>query len=109
VLNFALVHFLLLVSHVGTGIIRSTGETFQPKVTFIVVAKRHHVRFFPTNNNQFAAAKNGNFSSGLVVDRDIVHPTYWDFYLQSQRPLMGTSRPSHYTVLHDENNMSEDE
>ncbi|KXN90515.1 Protein argonaute 1C, partial [Leucoagaricus sp. SymC.cos] len=72
----------------------------KPKIVYTVVGKRHHVRFFPSNPNQSGDPKgNGNFPSGLVIDNEIVHPRYCDFYLQSQPGLKGTSIPSHYTVL----------
>lgn len=47
--------------------------------------------------------RSGNAPAGLVVDRDIVHPIEFDFYLQSQGGLLGTSRSSHYSVLYDDN------
>lgn len=79
-------------------------------MSFIVVGKRHHIRFFPAPgaDSRQQDPKNGNLPSGLIVDQQVVHPLYRDFYLQSQKPLMGTSRPSHYTVLSDENNMTQD-
>jgi eukaryotic translation initiation factor 2C len=76
-----------------------------PKITIIVVGKRHHVRFFPSAN---VADRSGNCPAGTVVDRDVVHPTEFDFYLQSHGGLLGTSRPAHYSVLHDENGLSAD-
>jgi len=74
-----------------------------PKITIIIVGKRHHVRFFPAPN---VADRSGNCPAGTVVDRDVVHPTEFDFYLQSHGGLLGTSRPAHYSVLHDENGFS---
>ena len=53
----------------------------QPKITMIVVGKRHHVRFFPQSPAE--ADKSGNCPAGTVVDQDITHPTEFDFYLQS--------------------------
>ncbi|KAF5390572.1 hypothetical protein D9757_002737 [Collybiopsis confluens] len=76
------------------------------KITFIVVGKRHHIRFFPTNKND--EDKSGNCPAGTVVDRDITHPTEFDFYLQSHGGLLGTSRPAHYSILHDDNAFSPD-
>ncbi|KAJ4494682.1 argonaute-like protein [Lentinula edodes] len=78
----------------------------KPKITFIVVGKRHHIRFFPTNKAD--ADVSGNCPAGTVVDREIGHPTDLDFYLQSHGGLLGTSRPAHYSVLHDENAFSPD-
>ncbi|KAI0375597.1 argonaute-like protein [Pilatotrama ljubarskyi] len=78
----------------------------QAKITVIVVGKRHHVRFFPQNSGN--ADRSGNCPAGTVVDKDIVHPTEFDFYLQSHSGLLGTSRPAHYSVLYDENNFTPD-
>ena len=39
----------------------------------------------------------------------ITHPTEYDFYLCSHAGIQGTSRPSHYHVLWDDNNFSADE
>ncbi|KAI0353623.1 argonaute-like protein [Trametes cingulata] len=78
----------------------------QAKITVIVVGKRHHVRFFPQSQND--ADRSGNCPAGTVVDKDIVHPTEFDFYLQSHSGLLGTSRPAHYSVLYDENNFTPD-
>lgn len=91
--------------------LREKGARFLPKITFVIVGKRHHVRFFPTPGGQPQQRddRSGNLPSGLVIDQEVVHPLYRDFYLQSQKPLMGTSRSAHYTVLCDENNMSQDE
>jgi len=77
-----------------------------PKITIIVVGKRHHVRFFPQNERD--GDKSGNCQAGTVVDREVSHPTEFDFYLQSHGGLLGTSRPAHYSVLYDENNFSAD-
>jgi len=49
-----------------------------------------------------------NCSSGTVVDREVVHPTQFDFYLQSHHVPRGTARPAHYSVLYDENDLTAD-
>lgn len=72
-----------------------------PKITVIVVGKRHHVRFFPQNGAD--ADKSGNCPAGTVVDREVANPAEFDFYLQSHGGLLGTSRPAHYNILCDEN------
>jgi len=74
-----------------------------PKITVIIVAKRHHVRFFPTGSGPNEQDKSGNCLAGTVVDQVVAHPTEFDFYLQSHGGLLGTSRPAHYNVLFDEN------
>ncbi|KAJ7616353.1 argonaute-like protein [Mycena polygramma] len=78
----------------------------KPRITLVVVGKRHHVRLFPVSERD--ADRSGNCPAGTVVDRDIGHPTEFDFYLQSHGGLLGTSRPGHYSVLYDENNLTAD-
>ncbi|KAG8217323.1 putative argonaute-like protein [Butyriboletus roseoflavus] len=73
----------------------------KPTVTFIVVGKRHHVRFFPQNERD--ADRSGNCPAGFVADQGIGNPIAKDYYLQSHGGLLGTSRPSHYIVIQDEN------
>ncbi|KAH9951622.1 argonaute-like protein [Amylocystis lapponica] len=78
----------------------------KPKITVIVVGKRHHVRFFPQRPGD--ADRSGNCPAGTVVDKEVVHPLESDFYLQSHAGLLGTSRPAHYSLLHDENSFTPD-
>ncbi|EKM56056.1 uncharacterized protein PHACADRAFT_257103 [Phanerochaete carnosa HHB-10118-sp] len=77
------------------------------RLVFIVVGKRHHVRFFPKDASQ--GDHLGNCRPGLVVDKDIVHSSLPDFYLQSHGGLIGTSRPSHYVVLQNDAQWSADQ
>ncbi|WVZ62233.1 hypothetical protein U9M48_011999 [Paspalum notatum var. saurae] len=74
---------------------------YLPRVTFVVVQKRHHTRLFPDTS--------GNVLPGTVVDTNICHPSEFDFYLCSHAGIKGTSRPAHYHVLYDENGFSADE
>jgi len=70
-------------------------------LTMIVVAKRHHVRFFPVDPKDLNQADriSQNCIAGSVVDHDVVHPGLNDFYLLSHAGIKGTSRPAHYIVL----------
>ncbi|KAJ9079559.1 hypothetical protein DSO57_1034311 [Entomophthora muscae] len=77
----------------------SLEQGYCPKVTFVVVQKRHHTRFFPKLAD---ADRSGNCKAGTVVDTGICHPFYFDFFLQPHGGLQGTSRPAHYHVLVDE-------
>ncbi|KAJ3847737.1 argonaute-like protein [Lentinula lateritia] len=80
-----------------------------PKITFIIVGKRHHYRFFPLNpQNKTEADPKGNCLAGTVVDKGITHPLEFDFYLLSHGGLLGTSRPAHYSVLYDDNGFKAD-
>ncbi|KAG6902071.1 hypothetical protein C0995_004769 [Termitomyces sp. Mi166 len=89
-----------------------------PKITVIIVGKRHHVRETPAcshlggvrfkTQDPRDADRSGNCPAGTVVDREIGHPTEFDYFLQSHGGLLGTSRPAHYSVLYDENDFNAD-
>ncbi|RIB10666.1 Piwi domain-containing protein [Gigaspora rosea] len=85
---------------------RGLDANYKPKVTFVVVQKRHHARFFPMDRKD--ADRTGNCMPGTVVESQITHPFEFDFYLQSHAGLQGTSRPTHYHVLFDENGFNPD-
>ncbi|KAF2420279.1 Piwi-domain-containing protein [Tothia fuscella] len=74
-----------------------------PKVSIIIVGKRHHTRFYPTNQKD-ADQKSWNTLPGTVVDRHITGygDKLWDFYLQPHKALQGTARCSHYIVIKNE-------
>uniref|UniRef100_A0A673HMX6 Protein argonaute-4-like n=1 Tax=Sinocyclocheilus rhinocerous TaxID=307959 RepID=A0A673HMX6_9TELE len=66
------------------------------------ICKKHYIKlFFPP---QF-----GNVPAGTTVDSTITHPSEFDFYLCSHAGIQGTSRPSHYHVLWDDNCFTADE
>ena len=50
-----------------------------------------------------------NIPPGTVVDQKIVSPQDFDYFLCSHEGIQGTSRPTHYHVLHDENDLTADE
>ncbi|VDO08985.1 unnamed protein product [Rodentolepis nana] len=76
---------------------------YQPGFTIIVVQKRHHIRFLPTEKNLV------NVNPGTVVDTNITHRREFDFYLCSQQGIQGTSKPAHYHVIYDDNDLGADE
>ncbi|KAL6636748.1 hypothetical protein ACP70R_024320 [Stipagrostis hirtigluma subsp. patula] len=87
----------------------SLEEGYLPPVTFVVVQKRHHTRLFPeVHGRRDMTDKSGNILPGTVVDQKICHPTEFDFYLCSHAGIQGTSRPTHYHVLYDENHFTAD-
>ncbi|PNY23392.1 Protein argonaute 5, partial [Tolypocladium capitatum] len=71
-----------------------------PRLTVVVVGKRHHTRFYATA--QADADRSGNTKPGTVVDRGVTEARRWDFFLQAHAALQGTARPAHYVVLLDE-------
>ncbi|MCJ1384902.1 hypothetical protein MMC17_008020 [Xylographa soralifera] len=83
-----------------------------PKVSIIVVGKRHHTRFFATRKEDTSGASkdtpNSNPKNGLVVDRGVTSGHMWDFFLQPHDAIKGTARPIHYVVIKDENHMDVD-
>ncbi|XP_037518539.2 protein argonaute-2 isoform X3 [Rhipicephalus sanguineus] len=81
---------------------------YKPGITFVVVQKRHHTRLFCSDKKE-QIGKSGNIPAGTTVDLGITHPTEFDFYLCSHAGIQGTSRPSHYHVLWDDNQFSADE
>lgn len=101
------------------------GKPFDPKLTILIAGKRHHTRFFPTKNED---SDKGNCKPGTVVDRGgkclwilllpneplmdiliLVTSVYdHDFFLQAHAGLQGTTRPTHYTVVHDDIGLTAD-
>ncbi|KAK6341532.1 hypothetical protein TWF696_008604 [Orbilia brochopaga] len=71
-----------------------------PKLTVVIVGKRHHTRFYPAEEK--AADKNFNCRPGTVVDRSVTAVYDFDFFLQAHAGLQGTVRPAHYYVIRDD-------
>ncbi|KAJ2899932.1 hypothetical protein MKZ38_002731 [Zalerion maritima] len=80
-----------------------------PKFTVVVAQKRHHIRFFPRQNDKVAGDRNGNALPGTLVEKDVTHPFHYDFYLSSHSAIQGTARPTHYHVILDEAGVSVNE
>lgn len=58
------------------------------KISIIVVGKRHHTRFYPTQNKD--GDNKGNPLNGTVVDRGVTMERGFDFFLQAHKALQGT-------------------
>uniref|UniRef100_A0A1A9UL17 Piwi domain-containing protein n=1 Tax=Glossina austeni TaxID=7395 RepID=A0A1A9UL17_GLOAU len=78
-----------------------------PKVTCIVVVKRHHTRFFPLRQGKGGRDFN-NVAPGTVVDQYIVHPNEKQFFLVSHKAIQGTARPTRYNIIDDDANFDID-
>ncbi|KAL1653795.1 hypothetical protein SLS61_003580 [Didymella pomorum] len=79
-----------------------------PKISIIVVGKRHHTRFYPTTL-EGTDGKTGNPMPGTVVDRGVTGEKLFDFFLLAHQGLQGTSKPAHYVVIKDDNNLGADQ
>lgn len=76
-----------------------------PKMSIIVVGKRHHTRFYPTAADHADGAGNRPSSNpvpGTIVDRGIAGRILAEFWLQAHQGLQGTARPAHYVVIKDD-------
>lgn len=87
---------------------RMQATDFEPAITFLVVQKRHHTRFFPKNPRD-SEDRNNNVPAGTCVDTDIIHPSDMEYYLVSHASIQGVARPTKYRMLWDDNQMSDDE
>ena len=67
-------------------------KEYRPRITFIVVQKRHHTRLFCENRGD-ETGKARNVPPGTTVDSGITHPYEFDFYLCSH---FGIQVPVHY-------------
>ncbi|VDN11749.1 unnamed protein product [Dibothriocephalus latus] len=60
---------------------RRLRQDYEPAITFIVVQKRHHLRFKPSD------PRARNIDPGTVIDKEVTHPREFDFYLCSQEGI----------------------
>lgn len=81
---------------------------YRPKITFLIVQKRNRTRFFPGDSPE-EADRMGNMKAGTVIDTGVCHPETHDYFLCSHGGLKGTSKPTHYHVMYDENNFTADD
>ncbi|KAK6499158.1 hypothetical protein TWF481_011729 [Arthrobotrys musiformis] len=76
------------------------GDDKRPKLTVLVVGKRHHTRFFPIPSR--VQGLDDKTPPGLVVDRAVTAIYEKDFFLQAHGAIKGTPRPAHYFVIRDD-------
>ncbi|PSR77740.1 hypothetical protein PHLCEN_2v7724 [Hermanssonia centrifuga] len=85
---------------------RDQPGTYRPSLSIVVCGKRHHARFPATSAEH--TTQNGNTLPGTVVDKGVTDIYNFDFYLQAHKGLQGTVRPTHYTIVYDENRLDAD-
>ncbi|CAL2030811.1 unnamed protein product [Caenorhabditis brenneri] len=81
---------------------------FQPGFTFIGLDVTHHTRLFASNDiDQIGNSR--NVPAGTLVETGITVNNLFEFYLVSHAGIQGTSRPTKYVVMWDDNRMPPDE
>ncbi|KAK2801297.1 hypothetical protein FQN51_005397 [Onygenales sp. PD_10] len=88
--------------------LKGCGLSALPKVTLVIVGKRHHTRFYPGPQAE-SDGSSGNVPPGTVVDRGCTMERKHDFFMVAHSGIKGTSRPAHYVVLHDDNHLGADQ
>jgi len=66
------------VMHMKRAIFEEFGNQYpgvaEIRWTVTVCTKRHHIRFFPKENDNSASDKNSNALPGTLVEQDVTHP-----------------------------------
>ncbi|CAO1310298.1 unnamed protein product [Diamesa serratosioi] len=82
---------------------KQIAHDYSPLMTYIVVQKRINNKFFQSGPDGLK-----NPLPGSVLDHTITRKYMYDFYMIAQHVREGTTTPSHYIVVQDENNFSPD-
>ncbi len=77
---------------------------YRPGITLVVVQKRHHARFFCADAKD-KSGKAGNIPAGTAVDRGVVHPYEFDFYLCSHFGIQVSNSGWQFTIIQTTNNI----
>lgn len=72
---------------INAAMTRVFGTKEKAKVTFIVVQKRHHTRFFPVQKEFSDQTRFNNIVPGTVVDKNIIHPFQYQFFMASHAAI----------------------
>eukprot|EP00921_Rhytidocystis_pertsovi_P007895 GHVQ01013068.1.p1 GENE.GHVQ01013068.1~~GHVQ01013068.1.p1 ORF type:complete len:875 (+),score=85.87 GHVQ01013068.1:341-2626(+) len=73
----------------------------RPSITVIATQKNHNTRFFPEN---CAPGQGANLPPGYLLDNALSHlGGYENFYLLGHAGIIGTSHPTRYFILLDDN------
>ncbi|VDL76250.1 unnamed protein product [Nippostrongylus brasiliensis] len=79
------------------------------KIVFIVAQKEHNVRLMLDRIDRARKPTDQNIPPGVVVDTELTHPSFKEFYLNSHITLQGSARTPRYTVLVDDLDLEMDE
>ena len=73
-------------------------ENYKPKITIFGVNKRTDLKFFEKDNNGYK-----NIPAGTVIDKTVISPDVFEFYLQCPEVDRGTGSPVHFLCLYNNN------
>ncbi|KAL8292525.1 hypothetical protein RQP46_001137 [Phenoliferia psychrophenolica] len=62
---------------------------FDPKLTFLLAMKRHHIRAFGSREKKSVEGKSDNIPAGTVIDS----------YAAAHTGILGTTKPTRYVVM----------
>ena len=74
-----------------------------PNIIYIIVTKKHNKRFALG-----FACKEVNCKPCSSINSGITRPDIPEFYLQSHRPIKGTAKSAHYSIMMNPKNVPED-
>lgn len=77
------------------------------ELTYMIINKRHHTRFF--SDTPSTVDRNKNIISGSIIDNTIIDKNRFQFYIVSQTSFQGTIHPACYTVLYEDKHWDENE
>lgn len=77
-------------------------SNYRPTITYIVVSKRHHTKFFLKDESEGLVEQGYNVRPGTLVEDTVTTNNYYDFFLTTQVGQIGLAKPTHYYVLWNE-------
>ena len=73
-------------------------NNYKPKLTIFGVNKKTDLKFFERSNDGYR-----NIPAGTVIDKNVVSPDVFEFYLQCPEVDKGTGSPVHFLCLYNNN------
>ena len=73
-------------------------DKYKPKLTIFGVNKKTDLKFFERSNGGYR-----NIPAGTVIDKNVVSPDVFEFYLQCPEVDKGTGSPVHFLCLYNNN------
>ena len=73
-------------------------QNYSPKLSIFGVNKKTDLKFFEKNNGGYR-----NIPAGTVIDKDVITPDVFEFYLQCPEVDKGTGSPVHFLCLYNNN------